>query len=165
MRGLSDHEKKILQYCYRRREMVERKELVVYVSGLAEGHRIQWFDERWLRPEEKRIYTRVRSAVSRSLRILFEQGYIDIGNEGTYGEGIKTYYRRIWKAQQNKSYWLGEYSPEFIERTIAFSKEIMETKDFDFAKEQLGGKIELVGLTEEGVAKARELEEGPTSKV
>ena len=41
---------------------------------------------------------------------------------------------------------------EFIEREIAFSKELMETQDFAFAKEQLDKKVETVGLTEEGRA-------------
>lgn len=157
-RELSALEKQFLGYCYKRRERVEPKELTAALSGLAEGHRVLWFDARALRAEERKRYNAFRSRVSTCIRKLFERGYVDIGNEHTtYGEGIKRTYRRIWEAQQKKSYWLGEGSPEFVERTIAFSKELMETTDYDFAKQELGGKIEYVGLTEEGMKKAKEL--------
>jgi len=155
--SLSALEKQFLTYCYKRREIVAPEELAASLSGLAEGRRVLWFDARSLKAEERKRYNTFRSRVSRCIRTLFEKGYVDIGNEGTYGEGIKRYYRRIWEAQQKKSYWLGEGSPEFVERTISFSKELMETTDFDFAKQELGGKIEWVGLTEEGMKKAKEL--------
>jgi len=155
--ALSALEQQFLTYCYKRREMVEPEELAVALSGLVEGRRVLWFDARTLKAAERKRYNTFRSRVSRCIRTLFEKGYVDIGNEDTYGEGIKRYYHRIWEAQQKKSYWLGEGSPEFVERTIAFSKELMETTDYDFAKQELGGKIEWVGLTEEGTKKAKEL--------
>lgn len=154
--ALSAMEKQFLAYCEKRGEMVAPEELAVVLSGLAEGSRALWFDVRTLKAEERKRYKSFRSRISRCVRTLFEKGYVDIGNEGTYGEGIKRYYARIWEAQQQKSFWLGEASPEFVERTIAFSKELMETTDFAFARKELGGKIEWVGLTEEGMKKTKE---------
>ena len=156
-RELSTLEQQFLAYCYKRRDMVAPEELAAALSGLAEGRRALWFDARTLKVEERKRYKAFRSRVSRCIRTLFEKGYVDIGNEDTYGEGIKRYYRRIWEVQQKKSYWLGEGSPEFVERTISFSKELMETTDYDFAKQELGGKIEWVGLTEEGTKQASAL--------
>ena len=155
--SLNALEKQFLTYCGKRGEMVAPEELAAVLSGLAEGRRALWFDPKTLKAEERKRYKSFRGRVSRCIRTLFEKGYADIGNEDTYGEGIKRYYARIWEAQQKKSYWLGEGSPEFVERTIAFSKELMETTDFDFAKQELGGRIEWVGLTEEGMKKAKEL--------
>ena len=155
--SLSALEKQFLAYCYKRGEMVASEELAGVLSGLAEGRRVLWFDPKTLKAEERKRYKSFRSRISRCMRTLFEKGYVDIGNKDTYGEGIRRYYARIWEAQQNKSYWIGEGSPEFVERTIAFSKELMETTDFNFAKQELGGKIEWVGLTGEGMKKAKEL--------
>ena len=154
--ALNALEKQFLTYCGKRGEMVAPEELAAVLSGWAEGRRALWFDPRTLKPEERKRYKSFRGRVSRCIRTLFEKGYADIGNEDTYGEGIKRHYARIWEAQQKKSYWLGEGSPEFVERTIAFSKELMETTDFEFAKQELGGKIEWVGLTGEGMKKAKE---------
>ncbi len=155
--SLNALEKQFLLYCCKRGEMVAPEELAAVLSGLAEGCRVLWFDVSMLKAEERKCYKSFRSRISRCMRTLFEKGYVDIGNEDTYGEGIKQYYARIWEAQQKKSYWLGERSPEFVERTIAFSKELMKTTDFVFARQELGGKIEWVGLTGEGMKKAKEL--------
>ena len=154
---LSAVQKEMLIACYQARDMPEIQDLAVELCGFSKAYRGVWFRPELLAPEELKRYRTMRNSVARNIRSLFQKGYVDMGNEETYGEGIKGFHRRMWETKKNPKYWLGEKSPEFIEREIAYSEEIMNTRDYDYAKELLKGKVRTVGLTEEGVKIVRRL--------
>ena len=149
---VNEMQERILRYCAEQGRMVDIVDMTVAFCAFRRAYSGRWFDEKLLSPRELEQYKRVKSAVSRAIVSLFKKGFVDVGNEDTFDEGIKQLHRRLYEAKQNPKYFLGEGSPEFIERDIAFSKELMETRDFAFAKEQLERKVETVGLTEEGNA-------------
>jgi len=147
---VNEMQERILRYCAEQGGMVDIVEMAVDFCAFRRSYSGRWFDENLLSPRERVQYKKVKSAVSRGIVSLFKKGLVDVGNEDTFDEGIRQFHRRLYEAKQNPKYFLGEGSPEFIEREIAFSKELMETRDFAFAKEQLDKRVETVGLTEEG---------------
>ena len=149
---VNEMQERILRYCAEQGGMVGIVDMAVAFCEFRSSYSGRWFDENLLSPRELAQYKKVKSAVSRAIVSLFKKGLADVGNEDTFDEGIKQFHRRLYEAKQNPKYFLGERSPEFIEREIAFSKELMETRDFAFAKEQLDKKVETVGLTEDGEA-------------
>jgi hypothetical protein len=134
-------------------ETEEINDLIGEIAELPRSLLGQWFDERLLDPEQRRAHHQAERCVRRVIRQLFERGLVDVGNDATYGEGVRRFHRRMWEAQQDPGYWKQKEatpSAEQLERSMALHQELMETRKFSVAREALRGDVRTVGLTAVG---------------
>ena len=155
---LTAAEQNIIAFCAQQREdMVYLIDVTTAQAGLPRSLQGQWFDERLLTPEQRSAVADVTKAVNRALRRLFRFDLVDVGREDTFPEGFKRHHREIVAAMQTDDYWRSR--PDFrgeipamdlIEQHVRFHQQWADVTDLRLATKELGGPVELVGLTPAG---------------
>jgi hypothetical protein len=160
---LTPLEREVLRFCFdERQDIVQLIDLTTAVADLPRSLRGPWFDARLLTPQQKERHAQVVKDIKRALRRLFRAGLIDIGREQNYPEGFKRHHREIVAAMQTDSYWLGHAgvkgrapSMDVVERSVRFHQTWADVTDLRSAVKEMGGDVELIGLTPAGFESAR----------
>ena len=155
---LTPSEQRLMMFCVQRREdMVYLIDVTTAHAGLPRSLQGQWFDTRLLTPGQKSAVSAVTREVNRALRRLFRLDLVDVGREETFPEGFKRHHREIVAAMQTDEYWRGRSdsrgqmpSMDLIEQHVRFHQRWADITDLRVAAKELGGPVELIGLTPAG---------------
>jgi hypothetical protein len=156
--GLSDHEAHLMTYCARERsEMVHIIDVATALAGLPKSLSGQWFDRKLLDPKQTVAVREADKEITRAIRRLFRAGLIDIGREEVFSEGFRRHHREIIESMRSGQYWRSR--PQFkgqvpslrvVEDHVAHHEQWAHATDFNAVVREMGGKPELVGLTDDG---------------
>lgn len=159
LEDLSDHETHLMMFCVRERsDMVHIIDITSALAGLPKSLSGQWFDKKLLDPNQIVAFRDAEKGVTRAIRRLFRAGLIDIGSEEAFSEGFRRHHREIIESMRSGQYWRSR--PKFkgqipslrvVEDHVAHHEQWAHATDFNAVVREMGGKPELVGLTEEGV--------------
>lgn len=155
---LTPLEEKILRFCSEdRRDMVHLVDLTTALAELPRALQGPWFALRLLAPDQKKRYTEVVRDVNRAMRRLFRAKLIDIGREDSYSEGFTRHHREIVAAMHTDSYWQNRSgskgqmpSMDVIAENVRFHQTWADVTDLRAAAKEMGGDVELIGLTPNG---------------
>ena len=148
-------ERNIIRFCFDRRdEMTYLIDMTTALADLPRTLQGQWFDARLLAPNQKARHAQIAKEVDRALRRLFQAGLIDVGREDSFPEGFKRRHRDVVAAMQSDSYWLSRSgrvpTMDVIEQNVRFHQTWAEVAELKSAIKEMGGPIELIGLSPAG---------------
>jgi hypothetical protein len=162
---ITDTEQRLLRHLAAdKAEMVYLIDITTALAGLPKTLQGDWFDEKLLSPNQKNDHRKVVKEMDAALRKLFAKGFVDIGREDICSEGLRRHHLEIVKSMRDGRYWaarglVGDKKPSLrvIEDNVAHHETWISATDLRAAQREIGGKPELIGLTETGNALAEEM--------